>query len=97
VGFCRSRIIVDKGQEKPSTVLRMYRYDTYGPTGHNRELVKKARPVYINGWPRTWLKKIFVSGLSISELVSTTWASASTFRVSDKRGGANGTRICLAP
>ncbi len=42
-------------------------------------------------------KKLLASGLSISDLVSTAWASASTFRASDMRGGANGARIALAP
>jgi catalase-peroxidase len=41
--------------------------------------------------------KILASGLSISQLVNTAWASASTFRGSDKRGGANGARISLSP
>lgn len=52
----------------------------------------------INEADITQLKtKILNSGLSISQLVSTAWASASTFRGSDKRGGANGARIALAP
>jgi catalase-peroxidase len=45
----------------------------------------------------TLKRKVLASGLSVSELVSTAWASASTFRGSDKRGGANGARIRLAP
>jgi catalase-peroxidase len=42
-------------------------------------------------------EKILASGLTVSQLVSTAWASAASFRVSDKRGGANGARIRLAP
>ncbi len=46
----------------------------------------------------TWLKtQILQSGLSVTQLVSTAWASASTFRGSDKRGGANGARVALDP
>ena len=41
--------------------------------------------------------EVLKSGLSVSQLVSTAWASASTFRGSDKRGGANGARVCLSP
>ncbi|PPC81379.1 MAG: catalase/peroxidase HPI [Methylotenera sp.] len=52
----------------------------------------------INAQDITDLKaKILASGLTLSQLVSTAWASASTFRGSDKRGGANGARIRLAP
>ena len=52
----------------------------------------------IDGEDITFLKaKILASGLAISQLVTTAWASAATFRGSDKRGGANGARIRLAP
>jgi catalase-peroxidase len=52
----------------------------------------------VNAADLTALKaQILASGLSVAELVSTAWASASTYRGSDKRGGANGARISLAP
>jgi catalase-peroxidase len=60
-------------------------------------LPKTAHPLIDDKDIRALKSEILASGLSISQLVSTAWASASTFRGSDKRGGANGARIRLAP
>jgi catalase-peroxidase len=56
----------------------------------NHKLIDEKDIAYLKG-------KILASGISLSELVTTAWAAASTFRGSDKRGGANGARIRLAP
>ena len=74
------------GPEVPSEELIWQ--DPVPPVDH--ELVSDQDVAALKG-------KILESGLSVSELVSTAWASASTFRGGDKRGGANGARIRLAP
>jgi catalase-peroxidase len=58
---------------------------------------KVDHPLIGDAEAATLKQKILASGLSVPELVSTAWASASTFRGSDKRGGANGARVRLAP
>jgi catalase-peroxidase len=74
------------GQEVPQEVLIWQ--DPVPEVNH--ELIQDQDIATLKG-------KLLNSGLSISQLVSTAWASASTFRGSDKRGGANGARISLAP
>jgi catalase-peroxidase len=74
------------GPEVPSEVLTWQ--DPVPPVAH--ALVNDADVAALK-------RKILASGLEVSQLVSTAWASAATFRGSDKRGGANGARIRLAP
>jgi catalase-peroxidase len=74
------------GKEVPAEVL-IWQDPIPAPSG---ELINEQDIAILKG-------QILASGLSVSELVSTAWASASTFRGSDKRGGANGARVRLAP
>jgi catalase-peroxidase len=74
------------GSEVPTEVLIWQ--DPITPVTH--KLIDDQEVAELKG-------KILASGLTVSQLVSTAWASASTFRGSDKRGGANGARIRLAP
>jgi catalase-peroxidase len=74
------------GSEVPAEVLI---WQDPIPPAHHKQLKDKDI--------KTLKEKILASGLSVSELISTAWASASTYRGSDKRGGANGARIALSP